>query len=247
MQGMGLDVYVGPLTRYGLGDWLTAVQQAAQALGMEARVVRTEPDPEDLITDPLEVADAVRSWQIGLSDALGTSEVWPDEAELPYWTDKPDWDGYGGMVLLAAYDEQPDLKPGSRSGLLRRENPADSPREFHDAPAYQRAAANPAKYPTLLAGVEWWLPYEVGPTVFEAPRPTGHPALMGRVNQLLAELELLAASLGVDREEDLVRLRQAGPPELPSDVDSAGRFGLAVFIQLARVAHEAKQPLLLDY
>src|SRR5688500_3108034 len=110
MRGMGLDVYVGPLTRYGLGDWLTAVQQAAQALGKEAWVVRIEPDrdPEDLITDRREVADAVRSWQIGLSDALDTSEVWTDEAELPYWTDKPDWDGYGGMVLLAAYDEQPD-------------------------------------------------------------------------------------------------------------------------------------------
>ncbi|MET7279507.1 hypothetical protein ABZS29_14825 [Kribbella sp. NPDC005582] len=244
---MGLDVYVGPLTRYGLGDWLTAVQQAAQAQGMEVRMVRAEPDPEDAITDPVEAADAVRSWQLGLSDALGTSEVWPEDAELPYWTDKPDWDGYGGMVLLAAYDEQPDLKPGNRSGFLRRASPADSPRQFHDAPAYKRASANPTKYPTPLAGVEWWLPYEVGPTVFEAPRLTGQPARMGRVNQLIVELELLAASLGLDREEDLVQLRQAGPPDSPSDVDKAGRFGLAVFIQLARAAQIAKQPLLLDY
>lgn len=247
MRRMGLDVYVGPLTRYTLGDWLTVVQAAMAAGGVEVRVVRTEPDPEDVITDPVMVTDAVRSWQAGLLSALGSSDAWPDDPQLQYWTDKPDWDGYGGMVLLAAYDEQPDLRPGRRSGLLRRGSSPDSPRTFNDSPAYKRASADPTKYPTLLSGVEWWLPMEDGPTVFEGPRLTGQLTRMGRVNQLLAELQMLAGSLGMDSDDDLERLRRAGPPQSPSDVEGAGRFGVAVFLHLARAAQQARQPLLLDY
>lgn len=245
-MGMGMDVYVGPLTRYTLGDWLTVVQQTMQAAGREVRIVHAEPEPEDVITDPVAVSDAVRSWQAGLLSALGSPEGWTDEAELPYWTDKPDWDGYGGMILLAAYDEQPEFRPGTRRGLLRRESRADSARAFQDAPAYKRASSNPTKYPTLLSGVEWWLPVEVAPTVFEAPRVTGQPARMGRVDQLVVELTLLAKRLGLD-DDQLGQLRQAGPPDSSTDVEAAGRFGLAVFLELAHAAQLANQPLLLDY
>lgn len=242
---MGLDVYVGPLTRYTLGDWLTVVQQAMRAAGHEARVVRAEPEPDDVITDPAVVSDVVRSWRASLLGALGSPQGWADEADLPYWTDKPDWDGYGGMVLLAAYDERPELRPGNRRGLFRRQNGVDSPRAFLDAPAFKRASADPTKYPTLLSGVEWWLPIEGAPTVFEAPRLTGEPTRMGRVDQLAAELTLLADAIGV--EDELDQLRQAGPPDSLTDVEAAGRFGLAVFIELARTAQLAQQPLLLDY
>lgn len=73
---MALDVYVGALTRYTLGDWLTIVQQALRAEGIEVQVVRSEPPPADAITDPVIVAEAVQSWQAGLLDALGGSQGW---------------------------------------------------------------------------------------------------------------------------------------------------------------------------
>jgi hypothetical protein len=59
---MGLDVYVGPLTRYTLGEWLTIVQQAGLDAGHQVQIVRAAPDPEDVVTDPVEVRGAVTGW-----------------------------------------------------------------------------------------------------------------------------------------------------------------------------------------
>lgn len=243
---MGMDVYVGPLTRYLLGEWLTVVQQTMQAADLAVQIVRSDPEPDDAITDPVVISSAVRSWQAGLLAALGGTGGWTENADLPYWTDKPDWDGYGGMLLLAAYDEQPELRPGNHRGLLRRRIGADSPLAFQDAPAFKRASVNPARYPTLLSGVEWWLPIQEGPTVFEAPRVTGQPIRMGRVSQLVSELDTLSNRLGLDSRERQ-SLRQAGPPSPTADAETAGRFGLAVFLALAHTAQQASQPLILDY
>ncbi len=244
---MGLDVYVGPLTRYTLGDWLTIVQQAGRASGHDVQIVRTTPVPADAITDLAVVTDAVESWQRGLLAALGAGEPWPDQAGLPYSTDKPDWDGYGGLVLLAAYDERLDLRPGQRTGLLGRKLTPDAARSFAESKAYQSAAKAPVKYPTLLSGVEWWLPLSEGPTVFTAPRLTGQPTKMGRVDQLVAEVQELAGRMGLTAKRDLDAIRRDGPPPRDTDVVLDGKFGIAVFLKLACEAARLRAPLLLDY
>jgi hypothetical protein len=69
---------------------------------------------------------------------------------------------------------------------------------------------------------------------------------MGRVDQLVMELQTLARQTGLANAEDLERVRQQGPPAA-DDVDTAGRFGLAVFQSLALTAQRERQPLLLDY
>lgn len=43
---MGLDVYVGSLTRYHGGDWETVVQQAAREQGIDVHVLRVEEAAE---------------------------------------------------------------------------------------------------------------------------------------------------------------------------------------------------------
>jgi len=45
---MGLDVYVGPLTRYTLGEWLTIVQQAGLDAGQQVEILRANPSPDDV-------------------------------------------------------------------------------------------------------------------------------------------------------------------------------------------------------
>jgi hypothetical protein len=152
---VGLDLYVGPLTRYHLGDWLTAVQQIGQDMGITVEVDRHRPEPQEPITDPDQVLAVVRQWQSGLGEALGCQADWPEDTTLPYWTDKPDWDGYGGLLLLAAYDERPDLRP-DRSDSSGRQPATDQPRAYEEAPAYQAASAQPQRYPSLLRGAEWW-------------------------------------------------------------------------------------------
>ncbi|MFG3706968.1 hypothetical protein ACGF7U_19875 [Micromonospora sp. NPDC047670] len=235
---MGLDLYVGPLTRYHLDDWLTITQQIGAREGYDVRVLRAHEE-EDGETDPDMVQSAVREWQQWLGEALGGPVDWPEDPSQPYWTDKPDWDGFGAVLLLAAYDERPDLCPSPR-------DKQDSAREFADAPAYQAASAQPERYLSLLSGVEWWLPLAEDPLVFEASRPTGQPTRMASTDRLVAELRLLDERAGVLAGYDPAELRRGLFTDDPT-VAEVARFGLAVMLDLAETATKHRQPLLLDY
>jgi hypothetical protein len=238
-----MDVYVGPLTRYATGDWLTIAQQVGLANGVDVHVLRPEtPEP----VDPARAEADVASWQRELLEALGSGDPWPDSAELPYWTDKPDWDGYGGLLLLAAYTEHPDLAPAPKHGLFRRGS-ADNAREFEKSEAYQAASKAPTRFRSLLHGTEWWLPVDSGGRAFRAPRPDGNPVKMAPVSALLRELRDLAEALGLTDTAEGAAIRQAGPPPDSDDVMACGRFGLSVFLPLAAKAYLDRQPLLLDY
>lgn len=235
---MGLDLYVGPLTRYHLGDWQTITQQIGAQNGYEVRIVRANDD-EEAETDPAVVQNAVREWQQWLGEALGSPAAWLESASQPYWTDKPDWDGFGAVLLLAAYDERPDLRPAAGAKQ-------DDPREFGDAAAYQAASEQPQRYHTLLSGVEWWLPLSEDPIVIEAPRPTGQPTRMATIDRLAAELRLLTERTNVFAGQDPAECTQS-PPGAGASVEEAARFGLAVTLNLVGTAVTHRQPLLMDY
>jgi len=114
---MGLDIYVGTLTRYYSGQWETIAAQTAREQGWSFKTVRPD-NPDDAVTDPAQLAPAVQSWQAATSEALGDnlSEPldWQEGMTPPYFTDKPDWDGLGGVLLWAAYLEQPGLQRPKR-------------------------------------------------------------------------------------------------------------------------------------
>lgn len=245
---MGLDIYCGPITRYVVGDWLTAVQQAGLEEGMRVEVVRPN-QPVDIITDPDLVTHEVGEWQRGLLSALGLSDGWVDRVDGDYATDKPDWDGYGAVVLLAAYDERPDVAPGStlRRGFRRSPVRETLPRDFGDAPAFKAASRLPQKYPTLLSGAEWCLPLSAGPTLFQAPTPNGDQLLMGRVTALHQELtELNGATIRLS-SGDLATAREKGPPEPGSSVEAVAPFGIAVLLALAEYAVVNRVAWIMDY
>ena len=247
MSGMGLDLYVGPLTRYHVGDWLTVAQQAGQELGVPVYTVRISPESEDKVGDPAVVHDVVVNWRAGLATAANLSAEWPEEPELPYWTDKPDWDGYGAVMLLASYDEQPDMRPQGRKGLLGRSKPQDDPWSFSESSAFNKAKISPVRYPSLLAGVEWWLPISGGPSIFQTERPTGHPTLMSSIDQLMGELTTLNARTLKLTPSDVGRALQNGPQPRGSKLEDVAAFGLSVFIALCELAVVHRQPLLMDY
>jgi hypothetical protein len=117
---MGLDLYAGPLTRYHAGLWKTIVQQMGEAQGVPVHVIRLGGAKAP--SSPDETQKAVVAWQRALRDATGIATLdWLESATLPYFTDKPDWDGYWAVVLLAAADQFPDIPApehaGRRSGL----------------------------------------------------------------------------------------------------------------------------------
>jgi hypothetical protein len=67
---MGLDVYVGSLTRYYAGQWETIVQQAGRQIGFDVQVVRTQPEAGAAITDPDEIRTGILRWRTALGQAL---------------------------------------------------------------------------------------------------------------------------------------------------------------------------------
>lgn len=248
---MGMDVYVGPLSRYLARNWMTVVQQVGAATGRRVQVMHVggSPGVHDAAVTAIDddAAQAmVSTWQGELLEALGSDTAWDDHHDLPYWTDKPDWDGYGGLVLLAAYLERPELVPTSRGGLFRRAH-ADDPRDFERAVAYRAASAAPTRFPSLLGGTEWWLPVETRGRVFRAPRPDGPVTTMAPVSRLLLELKEVAEAIGLTDREERAAIRAAGPPDRDADVETCARFGLSTLLPLAGKAYVERQPLVLDF
>jgi hypothetical protein len=51
---VGLDIYMGSLTRYYAREWESAAQQAAREMGVEFEVIR-QHDPPDAISDSAQI------------------------------------------------------------------------------------------------------------------------------------------------------------------------------------------------
>src|SRR5512139_2610382 len=99
---MGLDIYVGSLTRYFARDWKTILEQLAERGEIpEVRVVRAS-EPKDAIADPEQLRPTVLAWRqalsAGLAEHLSAPLDWDESATAPYFTDKPSWDCYGALL-----------------------------------------------------------------------------------------------------------------------------------------------------
>lgn len=234
---MGLDVYVGSVTRYLCGDWETVVQKAARESGMRVEIVRPH-DPADAIRDPARILPVVLSWRNGLSAGLqqagGPALDWDERPDAPYFTDKPAWDAYGDLVLWAAYAEHPGLSRPSRSV-----------EEWHTDPAYSRANNGQTRYPTLLRGVEVWLPVDF-PFAFDAAWVTGDERVFGSSQQLLRELDDLNAGSWRATRDELADWSREGKAREES-LEKGARFALSVFRALGERTVENRLIMLLDY
>lgn len=262
---MGLDVYAGPVSRYAGGDWQSVIQQSSVETGVPVITVRSGAIPEDLIravadmqaglTGTREVGPAppvvqpIAQWQAEIKRRLGVDEAWDDRPDGEFLSDQPGWWGYGAVLLLAAYDEQPALAPGMKVKRLlgSRTVPAVAPEEFGQAEAFQVAAQAPTRYPTLLRGAEWCLPVEGGPVLFAAPTPFGKEVTMGHVSQLHAELMMLnERTLQLDPEGLAKARRNEDEPDMNS-FEAMAPFGLSVLLGTAEFALEHRAAWILDY
>ena len=221
---MGLDVYVGSLTRYYVAGPADVVE----------RIARHQDVPA---TDGLEAEAVIRAavvrWREGLTRWLGDRLAgpldWDESGPAPCFTGKPGWDGYGGTLLLAAHDEHPELPP-----------PAVVSADWPDDPAYQAASAPGAgsRYRQLLTP-ELWLPCRFEFTV-RTQDLTGEEVELGSSVALLEQLDLLAA-----------RHRLDGHPPEPSldghSLSAAAGNGLAVLRRLAERSVTYRVPMKLDF
>ncbi len=235
---MGLDVYVGSLTRYYAGDWELMAQKAAKEMGLDLQVIRRH-DPKDAIRDPEEIRPTVLTWRENLTEALGENLSkpldWDEGPEAPYFTDKPAWDCYSDLLLWAAYDEQHNLN-----------RPYGSVDQFGIDPAYVASTATSfhSRYSHLYE-VELWLPGSFG-FVFKTEDVGGNPILIGLSVALARQLKELNKRTWQASDQMIARWRQDGS-EHGAPLECGARFAFSVFYQLAEEANVHRLPMRLDY
>ena len=236
---MGLDIYVGTLTRYHTGQWKTIVQQASESQGITTMVVR--PGGDNGPTAPAEeVEEAVGRWRAFLSRSLAEAGTfpcdWVEGMSPPYFTDKPDWEGYAALVTWAAYAERPELTPPGKT-LADWES---------DAVVRQAQAPEaPGVYDHLVSGAELWLPMEFEFT-FIAPDLLGNKIQFGSVDTLHRQLGALNNATWKADSATISRWRREG---LPSDksLEQSARAGFAILHELSAEAKRHRLPIRLDY
>lgn len=236
---MALDVYVGSLARYYAGEWENIAEKAARERGVQYQIGRPGASA-DRLKDPQRIPPAVLAWRSALSDSLGSKIAlpldWDEALEAPYFTGRPGWDGFGSLVLWAAYAEHPALR-----------QPDTLPEEWDNDPALMRSnvAGFRSRYSHLVRNVELWLPSPFEFT-FEGEDIDGRRVVVGSTTTLRRQLdELNAATWKADANTVAEWSRE--PPTAEAPLELCARYAFAVLLDLARRAVEHKLPMKLDY
>jgi hypothetical protein len=235
---VGLDIYVGSLTRYFVGDWELVAQKVARELGMPISVAR-QYDPPDAIRDPDQIRPSIIGWRDRLSRDLGGNLPsplnWDESGDAPYFTDKPTWDCYGDLVLWAAYDEQPQLP-----------RPVQHIEDCSNDPAYSLCAKEDfrSRY-TQLYEITMRLPC-LFHFVFEADDVGGQRIRIGSSVALVEQLEELNRRTWKADSAVLEKWAWDGS-EFGAPLETGARFAFALFTKLTRFSVENALPMRLDW
>ena len=256
---MAFDVYVGTLTRFYRREWENAAQRMAREEGMIYNMIYAGGEPEPP-PEAEELREAVQGWCDAMNRGMQPHGIgtigWDESDERPYFTDRPSWDGYSGLLIWAAHAEHPDLPL-----------PDEVPESWVEDPAFQRSTVREfkSKYRTILEP-ELWLPTEF-PFIFNAPSLVSENACIGSVftlkqqldelhSQTATQLQELIAANNISETEPkksgilggLFRRKNREPKkQAKPGVAEVVEFGLSVFRELAAKACEHRLPMLLHY
>ena len=259
---MGLDIYAGTLTRYYSHNWKTVVQQWAEENGYAFN--RITPDGETADNEeemsPAEIQAAVENWRDQILSAISQPgqppyTPWPEDNEKPYYTDKPDWDAFGAMLLVAACHTYEEPVPST----------VEKNWAFGEHPMIARLAEDQERVWSLFRGTTWWIPLPDS-FMFQVPLPTGDQAMIATLGGLRKELERLNGMAWQADEDTILRWSETegypvdgtvGPDgqyskaDIPEhtqyDTDSLAKFAFSMFWQAMQFAEEQQVPILLDY
>ncbi|WP_428666490.1 hypothetical protein [Reyranella sp.] len=236
---MALNVYVGSLTRYYAGGWESVTDRTGRERRWKAEAgqPRAAGVPKK---DHERIQASVLTWRRTLDSALAPHLTeplsWNESPEAPWFTDWMGWDGFGSLVLWAAYAEQPTLS-----------RPAVLPRDWDDDAALVRSNADGfhSRFSHLVRNVELWLPTTLDFT-FEAEDVDGRRVIVGSSTTLRCQLaELNAATWKMDEDEMSALAR--GRPEGDPSFEVSARQAMAVLSGLAGQAVKHRLPMKLDY
>jgi hypothetical protein len=229
---MALDVYVGSLSRYYAGDWEgTAERVTGERTSRSAT--------QDRLSEAERLRPRVLAWRTALSQSLGDNAPaafdWHESLDTPHFAGRPGWDGFGSLVLWAAYTEHPALR-----------RPPTLPELWDDDAALIRSNAEGfrSRYSHLVRKIELWLPAAF-PFTFEAEDMHGRRVIIGSAETLSRQLaDLNNATWKVDGDEIAAWGRR--PPLTDAPLEIRARYGFGILSALARQAVEHRLPMKLD-
>ena len=172
---MGLDLYAGTFTRYYTRNWKTVVEAWAEANGVDFK--RTDDGDEEKLS-PDEVREIVCSWRDEMLAAVTPEnqlpETWEESNDKAYYTDKPDWDAFGAMLLVAAAHTYEETIPET----------LEKGWDFTEHPLIKRLSEDHEHVYSLFRSVMVWVPIMKSTMVFRGPMPTGDEVMIGTLAAL---------------------------------------------------------------
>jgi hypothetical protein len=184
--------------------------------------------------------ESVMAWRSALAAQLSTRIEepfdWDEALDTPWSTARPGWDGFGALILWAAYAEHPG-----------RRRPEMLPEQWDGDPVYLRANDEGfrSRYAQLVRPVELWLPAPFDFT-FEEATVDGRWTILGSLIALrrqLAELNEATWKASVQTIAGWAREVPAG--DAPLEVRA--RYAFAVVSDLVQWAVARRLPMKLDY
>ena len=76
---------------------------------------------------------------------------WLEDNEKPYYTDKPDWDAFGAMLLVAACHTYDEPVPPT----------VEKDWDFGEHPLITRLGSDEKRVWSLFHGATWWIPCQI--------------------------------------------------------------------------------------
>lgn len=260
---MGLDIYAGNLTRYYSRNWKNIVQQLAEANGKKCVVTDgcgNEIKSVDNQAEINQIREAVIEWANNIAaniDPPLPTPLWDETTECNYYTDKPDWEAFGALVMLQA----------CRS--LNRPLPeyVESGWDAFKEPIVKEAMAKKIAN-SLLSYVSLWLPIP-DKAIFVTTYPSGNEGSISTVSLLKQELEELNRQLWKADEATIlswrnnkfyVPVKQKEPkllfgfirrtnktPKEKFRTEDLAQCAYSMLYQAVSFAEKHQVPILLDY
>ena len=255
---MGLDIYAGTLSRYYLRNWKTITQQFCEENRMQYSQIQLSDYVENK-QSAAETESTINQWQEQLVNALKSSgaegaKVWQEDHDTkPYYTNKPDWDALGALLLFAA-------------GKLMK---VQYPKNYKKNTKYREVLKIMGIYNTsykqwsLFNDVCHYLPIE-DRLVFKYPLPNGRESMLSTVACLKYELEKMnEAGWQADEATILDWVNTEGYPTegqidgngllrfLPMrkvySTESLAKFAFSILWQAVKFAEKEQVTIVLDY
>lgn len=256
---MGLDIYAGTFTRYYAQNWKTITQQWAEENGYAfTRIVANSDENDEEQLSPDEIQEDMENYRTQLITAItpegqASYVPWVEDNHSPYYTDKPDWDAYGALLLYAAAEK------------LKEPLPTTVPKgfDFNEQPLIKKMQETEGKNWSLFSDATCWIPIE-DPFYFQGPMPNGTEAVIGTVGGLKSELEAINSFRWEANEETILSWKKTEGYVADSTIsedgkitktseyekhntESLAKYAFAMFWEAVQFSLNHNVPIILDY